>query len=234
VNTPSNFGALGDRPSHPELLDYLTVEFVKNGWSLKWLHRQILGSETYRLSADAPAKSNVSDSANVYLWRGSRKRLDVEAWRDALLSVSGNLDATLGGPTYDLKDANAKRRTVYAKVSRHELDGLLRMFDFPDANVTADKRNSTTVPQQQLFALNSEFMVNQAKAFATRIEKSGKTDAERINAAYRLAYQRLPEPREVELAERYLKIPAKTDDKLTRWQQYAQALLASNEFLYVD
>jgi Protein of unknown function (DUF1553)/Protein of unknown function (DUF1549)/Planctomycete cytochrome C len=234
VNTPSNFGALGDRPSHPELLDTLTVEFVKNGWSLKWLHRQILGSETYRLAADATAKTNVSDSANVFLWRGARNRLDVEAWRDALLAVSGNLDATLGGPTFELKDANSKRRTVYAKVSRHELDGLLRMFDFPDANVTADKRNSTTVPQQQLFALNSEFMVIQAKAFATRVEKSGKTDAERITAAYRLAYQRLPEAREIELAERYLKIPTKADDKLTRWQQYAQALLASNEFLYVD
>lgn len=234
VNTPSNFGALGDKPSHPELLDHLAVEFVRHGWSIKWLHRQILTSRTYQLGNEPiPASMNI-DAANVALWRGTRQRLDVEAWRDTLLAVSGNLDRTQGGPTFELKDPNAKRRTVYAKVSRHELDGLLRMFDFPDANVTADKRNSTTVPQQQLFALNSEFMVNQAKALAARVEKLGTTNTERITAAYRLAFQRLPEPREIEIAERYLTMPAKPDDKLTRWQQYAQALLASNELMYVD
>ncbi len=231
VNTPSNFGALGDKPSHPELLDTLAVEFMKNGWSLKWLHRQILNSTAYRLKAGKP---DAKDAANVYLARGTRKRLDVEAWRDSLLFTSGSLDSAQGGPTFDLRDPNAKRRTVYAKVSRHELDGLLRLFDFPDANVTADKRTSTTVPQQQLFALNSEFVVNQAKAFAARIEKLGKTDAERVAAAYRLAFQRAPELREVEIAERFLTMPAKPDDKLTRWQQYAQALLASNEFQHVD
>ena len=170
----------------------------------------------------------------MYLWRGNRRRLEVEQWRDSLLAVSGNLDRTRGGPTFDLKDPNAKRRTVYAKISRHELDGLLRLFDFPDANVTADKRTVTTVPQQQLFALNSEFMVAQAKAFAARVEKLGASDAERITAAYRLAFGRAPTEREQELAERFLALPPKTDDKLTRWEQYAQVLLASNEMMYVD
>ncbi len=231
VNTPSNFGTLGDRPSHPELLDTLAVEFMRNGWSLKWLHRQILNSTAYRLAA---AKPDPKDAANVSLARGARKRLDVEAWRDSLLFTAGTLDAARGGPTFELKDPNAKRRTVYAKVSRHELDGLLRLFDFPDANVTADKRVSTTVPQQQLFALNSEFVAIQAKAFAARIEQLGKTDAERVAAAYRLAFQRAPEPREVELAERFLRLPPAANDQLSRWQQYAQALLASNEFLHVD
>ena len=174
------------------------------------------------------------DAANVYLWRANRRRLDVELWRDSLLAVSGNLDRTRGGPTFNLKDANATRRTVYAKISRHELDGLLRLFDFPDANVTADKRVATTVPQQQLFALNSEFMMVQARAFAARVEKLGKTDAERITAAYWLAFDRAPESQELELAERFLKLPPKPDDKLTRWQQYAQVLLASNELMYVD
>ncbi len=234
VNTPSNFGSLGDRPSHPELLDYLAVEFVKNGSSLKWLHKQILLTNVYRLAAEPNADNNKTDGGNVYLWRGTRKRLDVEAWRDSLLGVSGNLDETLGGPTFDLRDPNAKRRTVYAKISRHELDGLLRLFDFPDANVTADRRNVTTVPQQQLFALNSEFMIAQAKAFASRLEKLGKTDAERVAAAYRLAFNRPPEAKEREMAVAFLKMPAKPSDSLTRWQQYAQALLASNEFLYVD
>jgi hypothetical protein len=255
VNSPSNFGALGDKPSHPELLDWLAVNFVKNGWSLKWLHRQIMNSAVYQLSANAelgvrnaepqswlrsfvPRSAirdpNLEDAANVYLWRGTRKRLQVEDWRDSLLAVSGTLSAQVGGPTFDLRDASATRRTVYAKVSRHELNGLLRLFDFPDANVTADKRTVTTVPQQQLFALNSDFMVNQAKAFAARAEKLGTTTEERVRAAYRLAFGRAPERAELELATKFLALPAQTDDKLTRWQQFAQVLLASNELLYVD
>jgi hypothetical protein len=234
VNTPSNFGALGDRPSHPELLDWLAVNFVKNGWSLKWLHRQIVLSAVYQLDSKADAGNDKIDAANVLLWRANRRRLEVEQWRDSLLAVSGNLDRTRGGPTFDLKDASAKRRTVYAKISRHELDGLLRLFDFPDANVTADKRTVTTVPQQQLFALNSEFMAGQARAFSARLEKLAESDRERITAAYRLAFGRVPTERERELAERFLALPPKPDDKLTRWEQYAQVLLASSEMMYVD
>jgi hypothetical protein len=234
VGTPSNFGALGERPSHPELLDWLAVNFVKNGWSLKWLHRQIVLSAVYQLDSKADAANDRIDAANVYQWRGNRRRLEVELWRDTLLAVSGTLDRTRGGPTFDLKDPGATRRTVYARISRHELDGLLRLFDFPDANVTADRRVITTVPQQQLFALNSPFMAAQAKAFAARVQKMGSSDSERIAAAYRLAFGREPEARETELAERFLALPAKPDDKLTRWEQYAQVLLASNEMMYVD
>jgi mono/diheme cytochrome c family protein/cytochrome c553 len=234
VNTPSNFGSLGDRPSHPELLDWLSVNFVKNGWSLKWLHRQIVLSAVYQLESRPDPANDKVDAANVYLWRANRRRLDVEQWRDSLLAVSGTLDRSIGGPTFHLSDPTARRRTVYARISRHELDGLLRLFDFPDANVTADKRVVTTVPQQQLFALNSEFMATQAKAFAAQVEKLGSTDAERVTAAYRLAFGREPETQELELAERFLKQPAKATDKLTRWQQYAQVLLASNELMYVD
>ncbi|MBA4186994.1 MAG: hypothetical protein C0467_03150 [Planctomycetaceae bacterium] len=234
VNTPSNFGKLGDAPSHPELLDWLAVNFMKNGWSMKWLHRQIVLSSVYQMDSKATPENDKLDAANIYLWRANRHRLDIELWRDSLLFVSGNLDPTRGGPTFDLRDQNAKRRTIYAKISRHELDGLLRLFDFPDANATADKRTVTTVPQQQLFALNSEFMATQAKALAKRVESLGKTDAERVTAAYRIAFGRTPEAREIEMAERFLQLPPKTDDKLTRWQQYAQVLLASNELMYVD
>ncbi len=116
---------------------------MANGWSMKWLHREIVNSSTYQLASSG---TNTTDPANVYLWRAERRRLDVEAWRDSLLSVAGNLDETIGGPTFDLKDASILRRTVYAKISRHDLNGLLRLFDFPDANVTADKRTETTVP----------------------------------------------------------------------------------------
>jgi hypothetical protein len=234
VATPSNFGALGEKPSHPELLDWLTVQFVEHGWSLKWLHREILLSATYRLSSEANPANAETDADNVYLWRANRRRLEVEPWRDALLAVAGRLDRATGGPTTNLADPANVRRTVYAKISRHELDGLLRLFDFPDANVTADKRTLTTVPQQQLFALNSEFMVKQAKAFAERVRKGATTDAERIALAYRLAYGRPPTDAEMQLGLGFLEVPAVSDDKLTKWEQYTQALLAANEFLYVD
>src|SRR6185437_16189730 len=180
VGTPSNFGKLGNAPTHPELLDWLAVEFVKHGWSIKWLHRQIMLSKVYQLGSEPNATDNKIDGGNFFLWCGTRKRLDVESWRDSLLAVSGNLDDAMGGPTFNLNDSSAKRRTVYAKISRHELNGLLRLFDFPDANVTADRRSVTTVPQQQLFALNSDFMVNQAKAFVVRVSKAGGQFAEWI------------------------------------------------------
>lgn len=231
VFTPSNFGKLGDPPSHPELLDTLAAKFMANGWSMKWLHREIVNSSTYQLASSG---NSSTDPANVYLWRADRRRLDVEAWRDSLLSVAGNLDETVGGPTFDLKDAAIRRRTVYAKVSRHDLNGLLRLFDFPDANVTADKRTETTVPQQQLFALNSEFMTNQARAFAERIAKSAPTDDERVAFAYRVAFNRPPTEREKELALAFVQATPAQEEKLTRWQQYAQVLLASNEMMYVD
>ena len=234
VATPSNFGALGEKPTHPELLDWLTIRFVEHGWSLKWLHREILLSETYRQASDANPSNAENDGDNVYLWRANRRRLEVEPWRDALLAVSGRLDPTPGGPTTNLRDPANARRTVYAKISRHDLDGLLRLFDFPDANVTADKRTLTTVPQQQLFVLNSEFMVTQAKAFAFRLAKAAGTDNERIALAYRLAYGRPPTADEVRIGREFLKSPPAPGDKLTRWEQYAQALLAANEFLYVD
>jgi hypothetical protein len=234
VRTSEEFGTQGELPSHPELLDWLAFEFMNHGWSIKWLHRQIMLSRVYQLASDPEPLAVSRDAANIYLWRANRHRLDIEAWRDSLLCISGNLDPAMGGPTYDLKDPNAKRRTVYAKVSRHELDGLLRLFDFPDANVTADRRNTTTVPQQQLFALNSEFMVIQAKAFAARVEKAASDDEQRVKTAYRLAFTRDPDPRELRLAVAFLKLPARPDDKLTRWQQYCQALLASNEMMYVD
>jgi len=140
----------------------------------------------------------------------------------------------MGGPTFDLKNSAIRRRTVYAAISRHDLNGLLRLFDFPDANVTADKRSETTVPQQQLFALNSEFMANQAKAFAERIAKGATTEEGRVEFAYRVAFDRTPTTREKTLAVKFLQVPAAKDEKLTRWQQYAQVLLASNEMMYVD
>jgi hypothetical protein len=233
VTTSSNFGLLGEAPTHPELLDWLTVNFMENGWSLKWLHREILNSATYQLSSKLDSKNVERDGDNRYRWRFDRRRLEVEAWRDALLAISGNLDPTMGGPTIALGKSN-RRRTVYASISRHELDGMLRIFDFPDANVSAASRTETTVPQQQLFVLNSEFIIDQAKAFAKRVTAEHEEVSARVDFAYRLAFGRSPSKAEVKVAEAYLTMEKENDDKLSRWEQYCQALLASNELMYLD
>jgi mono/diheme cytochrome c family protein len=237
VNTPSNFGSLGDPPTHPELLDWLAVRFVENGWSLKWLHREIMLSATYQLSSQKRAENDAIDPENRWLWRANRRRLEVEPWRDALLAVSGQLDPTLGGPSLDLNSNENNRRTVYSSVSRHELAQLLRLFDFPDANVTNGRRNQTTVPQQQLFVLNSPFMLRQAESLVKRLEAQAKDDADRIRFAYELLYGRPAGEREVELGLAFLSA-AQEDrdpaDRLNSWVQYAQVLLSANEFMYFD
>ena len=235
VATPSNFGKQGEAPTHPALLDYLASRFIESGWSIKSLHREIMLSSTYQLGTSNNESNANIDADNRFVWRMTRRRLDVEAWRDALLDVSGRLDRTTGGPSTNLADANNVRRTVYAKVSRHELDNLLRLFDFPDANITSSKRSETTVPQQQLFVLNSPFMVEQAKAFAARLHKEVPvSDEARIQRAFLLAYGRPPSEREVEIGVAYLSSEPDPQSKLTLWQTYAQVLLGSNEFMYID
>jgi hypothetical protein len=175
----------------------------------------------------------------------NRRRLEVEAWRDAMLAVAGTLDRTIGGPSSDLAGAGNRRRTMYGVVSRHRLDDLLRLFDFPDPNLTSDKRPETTVPQQQLFVLNSEFMVSNAKALAGQVASLADNDQGRIRAAFARVYCREPSDREIQLALAYLnaedspadvqsKDTATEKEKMTRWERYAQVLLGANEFMYVD
>src|SRR5439155_20504764 len=134
VGTPSNFGAMGERPTHPELLDYLAGQFMAKGWSIKALHREMLLSAAYQRSSQYEANNARLDPDNRWLWRMNRRRLEVEPFRDGLLSVAGNLDSRIGGPPVDLSSDNNFRRTLYRAVSRHNLDPLLRLFAFPDAN----------------------------------------------------------------------------------------------------
>ncbi len=237
VTTPSNFGHLGERPTHPELLDYLAARFVESGWSLKALHREIMLSAAYRLSSDRNDKNESIDADNVWLWRASRRRLDVESWRDAMLAVSGKLDQSFGGKTFELSK-NTLRRSVYAKVSRHNLDGLFRLFDFPEANLTCERRTETTVPQQQLFVLNSEFAIEMAKSLAARLQKEADDDPARVSRLFKLAFGREPTSQERELAMGFLKANDAADEKakvkLSRWERLTQAILGGNEFMYVD
>jgi hypothetical protein len=236
VGTPSNFGTLGDRPSHPELLEYLAVHFMETGWSFKKLHREIMLSSVYQLSAERDEKNFNIDGDNRWFWRMNRRRLDVESWRDAMLAVSGKLDPKLGGPTTNLAAADNNRRTVYAKISRHDLNFVLRLFDFPDANITSERRAETTVPQQQLFVLNSPFVIETAKALAARVQKEASNDPERVQRAFALAYCRPASVEETQLFVAFLNgVDADpTANRLTRWERVAQILIGSNEFMYVD
>ncbi len=236
VGSPSNFGELGDRPTHPELLEYLAVRFMDNGWSFKKLHREIMLSAVYQLAAERDEKNFGKDGDNQWFWRMNRRRLDVESWRDAMLAASGKLDAKLGGPTTNLSAVDNVRRTVYAKISRHDLNPLLRLFDFPDANITSERRSETTVPQQQLFVLNSPFVIETSKAFAARVQKEGATDAERLQRAFAVAYGRPASGDESQVFLTFLggKDEQPTENRLTRWERVAQILIAGNEFMYVD
>jgi hypothetical protein len=239
VGTPDNFGALGEKPTHPELLDYLTYRFLESGWSIKTMHREIMLSATYQLSTQRNEDNLNIDADNRYLWRMNRRRLEVEAWRDALLSVSGKLDPHMEGASTNLADPKNSRRTVYAFISRHELNNMLRLFDFPDANITASTRAETTVPQQQLFVLNSPFMIEQAKAFAKRLKVEAGDDIDaRVRYAFTLAFSRPVGDVELKLANQYLAGASHDTEKdkntMDRWERYAQVLLGSNEFMYLD
>jgi hypothetical protein len=248
VASASNFGAVGDRPTHPELLDTLAVRFIESGWSLKWLHRELMLSSVYQLSSDyQPSSVDQSgsqhgtnkmahDPDNRLLWRYTPRRLDVEAWRDAILAVSGRLDRTLGGPAVASSEAGHARRTLYGMVSRRDPDKMLIAFDFPDANVSNARRDVTTVPQQQLFVLNSSFMIQSAEALAERLARGASTDEQRITLAYQWAYARRPTADEIEFSLRFLGTAAENrgDDRLSAWGQFAQAILAANEFTWID
>ncbi len=239
VKTASNFGRLGEPPSHPELLDHLASRFIAEGWSIKKLHRAIVLSAAYQQASTIEPHGQEIDPDNRLLWRMNRRRLEVEAWRDSMLAVSGTLERTLGGPSLDLFAPDNKRRTLYGKVSRHELNSLLRLFDFPDPNLTAGERPVTTVPLQQLFVLNSEFMVRNAKALAGKLSaNAAEDDAARVSKAFLLLYGRPVTDRELQLGLAFLRGPAGAAGAapvgLSRWEQYAQVLLAANEFMYVD
>jgi hypothetical protein len=202
VETPSNFGLTGDRPSNPELLEYLASSFVKNGMSVKKLHRQIMLSSVYQLGAENDTANFAKDSGNRFYWRVARKRLDAEQLRDSVMAVAGNLDRGLGGQSEDLTPAMT-RRTIYGRVSRYKLDEYLQLFDFPTPIISAEKRFTTTVPQQRLFLMNSDFMQVESEELVKRIAAEPDNRA-RIKKAYQLIYGRDPKEDEIKLGIAYL------------------------------
>ena len=230
VSTPSNFGLEGDLPSHPELLDTLARRLIERGWSLKWLHRTILQSNTYKQSSQFHERYVGRDPDNRWYWSVQRRRLDIESWRDSMLKVSGLLDDTLGGKPISLMNPENNRRTIYAEIRRRELDEVLKMHGFPEATGHNPKREKVDTPLQQLYALNSEFIWRCAESLVSNLAGNASEDAI-IEELYRVVYQRVPTENEKHLGLRFLHQKDGPEGRLVR---YAHALLISNEFAFVE
>jgi hypothetical protein len=233
VRTPSDFGLRSEPPSHPELFDHLATWFMDNGWSLKKLHRLLVLSAAYQQSSDDRPDARRIDPENRLLWRANRRRLDFESTRDALLAVSGRLDRTVGGPSVkNILNPGSTRRTLYGFVDRLSVPGLYRTFDYPSPDTSSPQRDSTTVAPQALFFLNHPFVLDCARSVLRRPEVSGaKEDPARVERLYQCVFGRVPEAEEL---RRGLDFLAGEKGTPAAWERYTQALLLTNEFVFLD
>ncbi len=248
VATPSDFGTMGEEPSHPELLDWLASELIAHGWSLKAIHRLILTSATYRQSSRAEAVAFAADPENTLLWRHTRQRLDGEAIRDALLVLSGRLNTAQGGPPVfpelpaELTRLSNKgavwpvserrqdrdRRSLYVFVRRNLRYPFFEAFDRPDTNVSCPRRASTTIAPQALTLLNSALANESARALAEIIAAAaGEDHGWQVDRAYRTVYGRSPDAAERRLGQEFL-------DGNGSLRHFCLALINANEFLYIE
>ncbi|HVY72285.1 MAG TPA: DUF1553 domain-containing protein, partial [Verrucomicrobiae bacterium] len=231
VRTPNNFGKLGERPTHPELLDYLAHEFATKGWSVKAMHRAILLSATYQQSSVPDPKTRAADPENRLLGHAPRRRLEAEPLRDSLLALAGRLDETLGGPS--IRDFDNTRRTLYLMTIRSDRGNYRMLFDAPDPVGIAERRNDSIVAPQALFLLNHPFMLAQTKAISDRaLALPNAGDKARVQWLYQSLYGRAARPEEIQLG--LGAVNGADEGREKRWMAYCQALLCANEFLYVD
>ena len=257
VTTPSNFGLRGSPPSHPQLLDYLATRFIESGWSVKAMHRLILGSKTYQLAASDDDQNVTRDESNRWYWRSPRRRLDAESLRDAILTVSGELQTarpgahpfpeihTWGWTQHDaFKEVYpSNHRSVYVMTQRLKRHPFLGLFDGPDTNTTTARRSESIVPPQALFLMNNPWVRSQAEKFAVRLIAETPKLSSRLKRAYQLSLGRLPHSAEILHAESYLQAysqqlrdtaaPQKRIET-EAWTSFARILFSSNEFLYLD
>jgi hypothetical protein len=255
VRTTENFGRLGDRPTHPKLLDWLAVRFMETGWSIKDLHRLILRSSVYRMDSRHPqaAAHAQADPENRLLWRANLQRLEAEQLRDAILAVSGRLDHRLGGKTLPLRNRqfvfnhtsedhtryDSLRRAAYLPVIRNNLYPLFSQFDFPDPTMPTGHRTATVIAPQNLLLMNDPLVLESADALAAWVTSQSMDDGKGVRLAYRRTLGREPETQEVERALKFLFDVTggegrwQAADRQTAWSLLCQSLMASNEFIYV-
>ncbi len=239
VRTMDNFGTTGEKPSHPELLDYLATQFVKEGWSTKKLVRTIVLSQTYQQSSEGDKATLTADPENKLFGRTNRRRLEAECIRDAMLTISGKLDPTTGGPSYAENLGSdyahktvSMRRSIYLPMFRNSMPEFLEAFDAADPSTVTGKRNVSTVAQQALFLMNNPFPIEQAKLTATKLLADDyKDDESRITGAYRLILGRTPTSGEIGVAKKFL---AKEKDPKTAWTSLVHVLFATPDFRYVE
>ncbi len=255
VGTPADFGVLGERPSHPELLDWLASEFMASGWNLKQLHKLIMTSTVYRQSSQATSAGLATDASNTLYWRMPIQRLDAEALRDRTLAASGTLVDKLYGAPINIKaddtgqvivDGDESRRSIYIRVKRTQPVAMLTAFDAPVMEVNCERRSSSTAATQALMMMNSEFVLGHARKVAERVRATpeAETSPAQIAVAWRIAFCREPRDEEVSAAATFLEqqaaylqahpIPDNQDPTLHALTNLCQVLLSSNEFLYVD
>ncbi len=257
VRTPDNFGFNGEPPSHPELLDYLAAEFVEDGWSIKRIIRRLVMTRVYQSSGDFDAHNYETDPDNVYLWRQPRRRLEAEPIRDAILAVSGTLErdrpegsvvSSHGNKliqdalTPDKIHKPSNHRSIYLPILRNGLPEVLSVFDLADPSLVVGHRTVTTVPAQDLFMMNSPFVVEKSGEFAQRLLLASDDEKERVKIAFQLALSRAPTSTEVDQAINFIEDAARSlgkqemdeNTELRAWAVFCQALFVSNEFRHVQ
>jgi hypothetical protein len=251
VRTANNFGIVGERPTHPELLDWLAAEFISNGWSVKKMHRLIMLSSAYRMSSEITPEKGEKDADNRLLSRFGMRRMTVEEIRDSLLLLDGGLDLTMGGTLQtgagtdnefsdgrkSLHPDNTKRRTVYLPLRRSNLSTLLTLFDFGDGTTSTEIRSQTNVAPQALFMMNSKFVAERARSLAKSLLQSDTADDARVSRAWYKVLGREPNKDELQDSLRYIeRFPAKASDDADRrlaWSSLCRTLIASNDFIYL-
>jgi hypothetical protein len=235
VSTSANLGALGERPSHPELLDYLAARFIASGWSIKSLHRLIMLSQVYQQTSAADPAGLGADPENRLLWRANRRRLESEALRDSLFAVAGRLDLAPSGPPFT--DGSTPRRSLYLLTSRTGAKSAEfgPLFDAPDCSGIVERRTESIVAPQALFLMNDPLVSELAGALARRIEREvpGDSVRDRISRLYELALGRLPVAEEIDVGLGFV-TGGSAAAVANAWTGYCRLVLCTNEFLYVD
>ncbi len=232
VRTPNNFGERGERPTHPELLDFLAARFVESGWSVKAMHRLIMLSSVYQRSSRADANSLATDPDNRLLGRMNRRPLNAEAVRDSLLAAAGRLDSKRGGPAFT--DLAVPRRSLYLMSARTgaKTSDFGQLFDRADPCSIVDQRGHSVVAPQALFFLNDPTVNTWARDLAARVarEAPGGNEA-RVRQLYGLVLGRAPTQKEIDLGLQLLAPTRGIDDA---WERYCHLILCTNEFVYID